>query len=560
MNKDHIAITVFEATRVAKYEPGPSVLADLQKRYNRALSRAALLIQDSFKISKNIPPTSSARMIHDTLQAILGLITEDDLHSGGGIGQDLYTYDAEIVIHVAQDAEYNMPRTISNWPAMRTGLLASVIALWGPGAEGLQYSKEVETVALSLVSKIGPDSMKHWSTRYGQTAWPNFTHNPSPNRPTRPDVPENPLTESIILQLLDIVNFSMLFLDRPDMYQLAEVALESLTCKAGTQDGQIILYKILIDQPERLIDWINALRSYSPATGHPGVEDTSTNWLGMHFTKLLATQDSDRKTICGSLLEHLLQQDDCGSEQLISIMKMMGVPRIESQSAVIHTERLLDNIIKHVNTIADSGSHYLPLLEAFTKKEGFGCLAEIGRITHVLAAQATFDIVIRLAGLEKWIEPNVIYQFLQAVHIACNFTPQNWARISNSFIPAAIRHLQHLDPSLESFADPNTIHTIENTLSRLKAETQYMTVEAHRDEAKANLIKLAASVQSRVRKGGQPPSFPVINTTPNAWAATLQAQRSRRENEGGRNDDALSMEELRLQSARNSIHMSGARI
>ncbi|KAG8685331.1 hypothetical protein FRC11_010753 [Ceratobasidium sp. 423] len=548
ISRDHIAIAVSEAPGVVKYHSGLSPLADLQKRYNRALGRAALLIQDSFNISRGIPIASSTRMIHDTLSAIMELVTQTNLHSDRGVDEDLYTYDGEIAIPVATGAEYGIPRIISNRQGMRTGLLAGVMTLWGPGAEGPQRSREVEIVALNLMSKIGPDLMNHWATRYGQTPWPNFDQALDLAQPALPDIPEDVLTDLVISHLLEIANFTMLFLGRPNMYQLAEVALESLSCKADTQDGQRVLHEKLFSKPDLLILWIKELKLYNPTEASASVEDTSTNWVDVQFAKLLATQDSEGRTIGRSLLEHLLRKEGCGSEQMISVMKMMGAP----QSSLVHTERLLHDIVDHVSTVSDS---YPEILEVFTKSEGFDCLLRVGTSNPAMAARATIDIVMHLARSEKWIEQDAAYAFLQAVCVACNFPPQNWTHASNLFIPSTIRHLQRLQPSLERFAETNTIHTIDLALRRLKAEAEYMTIEQSKNKAIDDLTKITNSVQSRVRVAGPWRALPVIHTTPDAWAARLQAaQQPRKDHEGGRNDDARSMEEFHLQSARTSIH------
>ncbi|KAF8700579.1 hypothetical protein RHS03_06625, partial [Rhizoctonia solani] len=543
---NHIAIAMFETPGVVKFLRGPNLLADLRKRYHRALGRAALLIQDSFNISKDIPIASSTRMIYHTLSTIMDLVTVEQLHSDSPINQDLYSYDGEIIIPVSTATEHNIPRLISTRLGMRTGLLASIMSLWGPGAEGPHRSREVEIVALNLMSKIGPDLMNQWATRYGQQ-WLTFNQPPGPTERFPPNVSDNLLRRSIVSQLLEIANFSMIFLDHPNMYQLAEVALESLSCQADAQDGQSVIHEMLISHLDLLVLWVEKLQLYRPTEGPVVTEDTSANWVSVQLAKLLATKGPEGRTICRSFLEHSLQQSDHDSEKLTSIMTMMSAP----QGSPLHTERLLYDITDYVT---NTSGPYLTFLEAFTKNKGFDCLLSVGATNPMLAAGVTIDIVIHLTQSEKWIEQEVVYAFLQVVCLACNFPPQNWIHVSNVFIPSTISHLQRLQPSLEKFADTNTIHTIDLALRRLKAEAEYMTIEQSKIKAICDLTKIANAVQSSIKLSGPRRVPAAIHTTPNAWEARLQAAlQPAKGREGGWSDDGRSMDEFHLQSAATSI-------
>ncbi|CAE6441277.1 unnamed protein product [Rhizoctonia solani] len=491
---------------------------ELQNRYRSTLNRISILIQallDDPASTGNLPAHSQ---IHDLVLVVIQLVGHEEIRINGGFDYKTYAYNEDTqIMAVDTPGSYGPYRSLNN---ERTGLIGSLMKLFSSwnadnhiDVTNPRYRQRFLRAAMKLMQIIGPKSIEQSASNSGSTQCPSFFDNSSDPEATV-KLPASP-RESIVYQCLEMASFAIFFLGQPDMGDMVRILDAALTPLITDRDGPEILghrflHTVILRNPSLFLDWIKKLQTYKPAaeiiaaiypTYVPNTQQILKAQVCWSITKLLTAQSSSGSTVASGLLNYFEQVVD-HSAHLIAILKLLRNAGSAYRSSEA-TGKVLRNLTEHITTTSSGFS--VPTtgaknpcsacLDYFTQEKGFRLLQKIGSSQPEAAAQAVLDIVIQSVASRKQLGVGVVDSFLEAVNLVCESYPDNSNRLSNSFVPAVIHHLQQLEPGLESLVSEGAIPSIQLALDELYDAAQHMSITASKNQALSDLDSMIELVQ-----------------------------------------------------------------
>ncbi|CAE6394954.1 hypothetical protein ACGC1H_000233 [Rhizoctonia solani] len=519
LNTGHTSVNVPGAEALQ----GVPNLPELRDRYKRTLGRASVLIQGILDDSSFVGDFQPHSLVHDLLVVITELVGREELHPDEDY--KAYVYDGDTSITVIDPYDNYGPSPLEN---RRIGLIGSLMGLfssWRPDNHvditNHQSRKRFLNTALKLMEIVRPKVTKQWASSNGVMQWPSFFQDSGASPAIRRHYRlSNPQSDSIMRQCLEIANVAAFLLGRPDLDNMIRILDAALTPLIANQSATArpehhFLHRVILGKPCLFFDWIKKVQAYKPpppimatdgcydrvyVDSTSEVKDIKRRLCG-RIAELLSIQGRNDSTIGRDLLDFLDHEAGHSSADFAAILKILRTAG-KNYDSIEATKKALHDLVGHITTTAGGLSVSTPVkdpcstcLECFTQEEGFRLLRQIGILEPEEAAQAIVDIVLQLSASRKQLGANVIDSFLKAVRLVCDYYPENWNELSNSFVPAAIKHLQQLEPGLESFVSRGTIPSIQTTLDKLYEAAQHMSIMALKSQVVADIDSMIELVQ-----------------------------------------------------------------
>jgi hypothetical protein len=476
-------------------EKEPDVMLDkLRARYSRALCRSAFQLRFH---SNGRAPIGNFSLIN-LLEAICELAIQNGLDSDKTLSTHYQRDDmgepVPIIAFITGTSGYRIldPNDIGD----EDGLLAGLTVLLGSTAA--KSLPRLEIAAANAMAAIGPKLITQWvtvqhvSTDNGYKPperWPSLSMPDSPKSVAQDREVNMPRTKCVITQLLETTHFAISHFNHPGICELPDIALESLYNRASTPvSARHTAHEVIAPQISLLKDWIDSVGRVETQNQR----ENSNAWsqtAKVYLLRLLAIRSKEKKTI----FDHLLKQmpgTEHGAEnrRLFIILEIMGTASGYTEDII----KLLDNVASSVHTNYDGNYS-----KSFTTmSDGFHYLQKIGShpdyAEHV--AQTIMHIVTYLVHESGdgmgWIQASAIPGFLDAVSFVCRHPPPQWNKSSNSFIPAVIETLQHLDLRLIT-----PYLSVQGALDDLRAASKYMSNRMFKARSLSAQTKMEADVQ-----------------------------------------------------------------